>query len=169
MFMNDLNQGSRNSHSLARSESVETGGKYKIVVWSIFLVRFEVLTVVVTKSTVFWYLMLCSLLKVNRHFGGIYCRHLRGWRISQARNQHESRWQAEQLACQNFGLYRRKYGMVLWSLHLRNKGKGQRSLVFVIHSFSICRTYRWVVEHCKIWSPHRGSYEDYCLLRYNAV
>jgi hypothetical protein len=157
--MKDLNQGSRNSHSLARTESVETGGKYKIVVWSILLVGFEVLTVVVMKSTVFWYITLCSMLKVNRDFGGIYCHHVQGRRISQARNQCESRWQAEQLACQNFGSYRWKHGMVLWSLHLRKKGKGQRNLVFMIHNFLNCQKYRWVVEHCKIWSSHSDGYE----------
>jgi hypothetical protein len=49
------------------------------------------------KSTIFWDIMPCSLLKVNWHFGGTYCLHLRGRRISQARNQRESRWQAEPL------------------------------------------------------------------------
>jgi hypothetical protein len=31
-----------------------------------------------------------SLLKVNRRFGGMYRRHLQGWRIIQARNQYET-------------------------------------------------------------------------------
>jgi hypothetical protein len=32
----------------------------------------------------------CSPLNVNRRFGGIFCLHIQGWRISQARNQHET-------------------------------------------------------------------------------
>jgi hypothetical protein len=47
------------------------------------------------KSTLFWDITPCSPLKVNRHFGGIYCLHLQGRRKSRARNQHESRWGAE--------------------------------------------------------------------------
>jgi hypothetical protein len=34
-----------------------------------FIVGFEVLTAVVMKSTIFWDIMPCSPLKVNRHFG----------------------------------------------------------------------------------------------------
>jgi hypothetical protein len=40
-------------------------------------------------------IMPCSAFKVSRHFGGICRLHLQGRRISQARNQRESRWQAE--------------------------------------------------------------------------
>jgi hypothetical protein len=47
--------------------------------------------VVVMKSTIFWDIMPCSPLKVNRRFGGIYHLHLQDQRISRARNQHESR------------------------------------------------------------------------------
>jgi hypothetical protein len=46
---------------------------------------FEVSTAVVIKSSIFWDMMLCSPLKVNRRFGGT-CRHLLGQRISRARN-----------------------------------------------------------------------------------
>jgi hypothetical protein len=49
-------------------------------------VGFEVLTVVVVKSTIFWVIALCTPLKVNRRFGGTYRLHLQGGRISQARN-----------------------------------------------------------------------------------
>jgi hypothetical protein len=56
--------------------------------------RFWVLTAVIMKSTIFWDITLCSPLKVNRRFGGIYRLHLQG-RISRARNQRENRWQAE--------------------------------------------------------------------------
>jgi hypothetical protein len=58
-------------------------------------VGLEVLTAVVMKSTIFWDITPRSLLKVNRRFGGTYRLHLHGWRISRARNQRKSRWQAE--------------------------------------------------------------------------
>jgi hypothetical protein len=41
----------------------------------------------------FW--LQCSPLKVNRCVWRICRLHLQGWRISQARNQRESRWQVE--------------------------------------------------------------------------
>jgi hypothetical protein len=53
------------------------------------LVQFEALTAVVMKSSVFWDIMLCSPLKINRCFGGTLCFHTQGRRISHARNQHE--------------------------------------------------------------------------------
>jgi hypothetical protein len=43
-----------------------------------------------TKSSIFWDLNPCSLLKVNRCSGGPYRLHFQGWRVSQARNQHEA-------------------------------------------------------------------------------
>jgi hypothetical protein len=51
---------------------------------------FEVLTVVVMKSSIFWDITPCSLLKVNRRFGGTYRLHLQDRRISEARNQYET-------------------------------------------------------------------------------
>jgi hypothetical protein len=47
------------------------------------------------KSAIFWDITPCSLLKVNRRFGRTCRNHLQGRRISRARNQSESRWQAE--------------------------------------------------------------------------
>jgi hypothetical protein len=46
------------------------------------------------KRSVFWDITPYSPLKINRRFGRT-CLHLQGRRISQARNQHESGWQAE--------------------------------------------------------------------------
>jgi hypothetical protein len=57
--------------------------------------EFELLTAVVIKSSIFWKTTLCSSLKVNRRFGGTCHLHIQGRKISQARNQRESRWQAE--------------------------------------------------------------------------
>jgi hypothetical protein len=42
------------------------------------------------KRSVFWNITPCSLLKVNRRFGGTCRLHLQGRRISQARNQCEA-------------------------------------------------------------------------------
>jgi hypothetical protein len=47
---------------------------------------------VIMKSSIFWYVTPCGLLKVNQCFGGICCLHLQDRRISWARNQHENRW-----------------------------------------------------------------------------
>jgi hypothetical protein len=55
--------------------------------WS--FVGFEVLTVVVMKSSVFWYITPCGPLKVNRHFGGTRHHHLKGQRKSSIRKQDE--------------------------------------------------------------------------------
>jgi hypothetical protein len=60
------------------------------------LVRFEVLAVEAMKGSIFWHIKPCSPSKVNWCFGGTCCHYLQGQRISQARNQRESRWQAEQ-------------------------------------------------------------------------
>jgi hypothetical protein len=46
-------------------------------------VEFEVLTAVVVKVSVFWDIIKCSLLKVNRRLGQICRLHLQGRRISQ--------------------------------------------------------------------------------------
>jgi hypothetical protein len=42
------------------------------------------------KSTVFWNVMLFSLMKVNPYFRGTHCFHLQDQRVSQVRNQHEA-------------------------------------------------------------------------------
>jgi hypothetical protein len=44
------------------------------------------------KSSNLWAITPCGLLKVNRRFGGACRIHLPGRKISQARNQCESRW-----------------------------------------------------------------------------
>jgi hypothetical protein len=58
-------------------------------------VGFEVLTPMVMKSCIFWDITQDNSLKLNWRFGGTCSLHLRGRRISQARSQRESRWQAE--------------------------------------------------------------------------
>jgi hypothetical protein len=63
---------------------------------------------IVVKSSNFWEITPCSPLKDDRRFGGIYRLHLQGQRISRAKSQSESKWQAEQSACLNFGLCRKQ-------------------------------------------------------------
>jgi hypothetical protein len=73
-------------------------------------VRFEVLTAVVMKSVVFWDTTPYSPFTVGRSFGGTYRLHFQGRRMSQATNERESWWQADQSACRNFCLYRKQEG-----------------------------------------------------------
>jgi hypothetical protein len=57
---------------------------------------------VVIRSSIFWDVTQCSPLKVNRRVGRTCRLHLQGRRISQARNQSESRWQAEVVPCLDY-------------------------------------------------------------------
>jgi hypothetical protein len=73
-------------------------------------VRCEVLTAVVMKSFIFWDVTPCSLLKVNQSFRGTCSLILQAERRSQARNQHESRWQAEQISLPKFQIVKETEG-----------------------------------------------------------
>jgi hypothetical protein len=53
-------------------------------------VGFEILTAVALKTSIFCDVMPRSPVSVNRRFGGTFRLHLEGWRVSQARNQHET-------------------------------------------------------------------------------
>jgi hypothetical protein len=55
---------------------------------------FELLTAMVTKSSIFWDITSCSPLKANGRFGGT-CHLQHKDRISRARYQGESWWQAD--------------------------------------------------------------------------
>jgi hypothetical protein len=59
------------------------------------LCRIWHLTAMVTDNSIFWNITSYSPLKVNWRFGGTCHFHLHGQRISQERNQYESRWQAK--------------------------------------------------------------------------
>jgi hypothetical protein len=52
-------------------------------------VGFDVLTAVAMQSYTFWDITPCSLLKVNRRFGGTRSRYLLGLRISHAKKKHQ--------------------------------------------------------------------------------
>jgi hypothetical protein len=49
------------------------------------------------KSSIFWDITPCSPLKVKWRFGRTLCLRLQDRRISRARNQRESRWQADEM------------------------------------------------------------------------
>jgi hypothetical protein len=49
------------------------------------------------KTSIFWDITPRSPLKANTSFGGTRRLRLQGRRISQARNRHQSRWQAKQM------------------------------------------------------------------------
>jgi hypothetical protein len=56
----------------------------------IFNSGFEVLTVVITKSTIFWDVIPCSLIEVHRRLEGLYCFLLQGRkRVKQATRKKE--------------------------------------------------------------------------------
>jgi hypothetical protein len=50
----------------------------------------EILTLTAVKSSIFWNIIPCSSLQVNRSFGGTYRLHLQIQRVSQARNQRSA-------------------------------------------------------------------------------
>jgi hypothetical protein len=58
--------------------------------WKWITCRIYVLIMVVMKSSIFWDIILCSPMKVNRHFRVTYPLHLQRWSVSQARDQFES-------------------------------------------------------------------------------
>jgi hypothetical protein len=59
--------------------------------YGIFQLGFEFFTAVVVKISIYWYITPCSPWKANRRFGGTCRLHLLSRRISQARNESESR------------------------------------------------------------------------------
>jgi hypothetical protein len=88
------------------------------------------------KSCIFWDITPCNPLKVNRRFGGTCRLHLQGRRISQARNQSESRWQARSYIpedrtlhnhrCENLKSYTRMYYHCTHKLTLLHKPRFER-------------------------------------------
>jgi hypothetical protein len=73
-----------------KSLKIEAGHSSKTSATSQQIIGFEILTVVVRKSTVLRHTTQCSPLKGNQGFGGTYRLHLQG-RISRARYQHKSK------------------------------------------------------------------------------
>jgi hypothetical protein len=58
------------------------------------IIGFEVITAALAKNSIYCDITPCSLLTISRPFGGTCGLHLKCRRISRARNQGESRWQA---------------------------------------------------------------------------
>jgi hypothetical protein len=69
---------------------------FRIFHWNIVISLIVIIEYL--KSSVFWDIMPYSPVKVNWHFGGTYCLHLWGRRVSKARNQHEASTM-QSLAC----------------------------------------------------------------------
>jgi hypothetical protein len=86
------------------------------------------------KSAIFWDTTSCSPLKINRHFAETYRLHLQGRRISRARNQSASRWQAG--LCSFFDPEDGSY------MFLRNVGCFQRTKRGVIPQDSTLHNHR---------------------------
>jgi hypothetical protein len=57
---------------------------------SLFYKLFDILIGVVMKSSIFWDITMCNLVKVNWHFRGTCSLYLWSWRVSQARSQNEA-------------------------------------------------------------------------------
>jgi hypothetical protein len=68
---------------------------------NIYHPRFEVLTAIIKKNSIFWDKMLCSLLKVIQHFRVTCHLHLQHKKISQARSQHEAGSKQSELHTEN--------------------------------------------------------------------
>jgi hypothetical protein len=59
----------------------------------------------ITKRTTFWNVTPCSTVDVHRRLGGMYCRHLWCWRVSQARSRQRGGFISSFLGCANIFLY----------------------------------------------------------------
>jgi hypothetical protein len=51
------------------------------------LVGFELVTAMIMKTSVFWYIIPCGLLEVNGYFGGRYRLHLQARIVNQVRKK----------------------------------------------------------------------------------
>jgi hypothetical protein len=86
---------------------------------SVFFVRFEILTVMIMKSIIFWVVMLCYPVEVHLHFRGTYCLYLQSQRLSQSSKQlpwltfHSWRWR--QYFLWNVGELRQDYMKMVFS------------------------------------------------------
>jgi hypothetical protein len=92
-FPNELPSRCSSARSVTFSEPVLTSRRGDTA----FGLTASLLIYATIKTTIFWDITPFSPLKVNRRFGGTNRLHLQGRRINRARNQRESRWQAEQI------------------------------------------------------------------------
>jgi hypothetical protein len=106
--------------------------------------RFEILTAVVTKNSLFWDITPCSPLKLKQYFGEIYHIHLQGRRIISEKNKREIMWN---VMCKGWA-YQPLHRDLQWSIVLRNHVES-RAL----------RTYSW--RRCailKLWLTFNGQH-----------
>jgi hypothetical protein len=80
---------SRVAHATLERNSPKCEYWYVIILWRLWR-RFSI-----TNSSVFWDIRPWSPFKVNVRFGRTWRLQLQGWRLSQARNQRKTRWQAD--------------------------------------------------------------------------
>jgi hypothetical protein len=101
--------------------------------------RFEALTAVTIKSSIFRVIIPCIPLKVKWHFGGTYYLNLQGRRVSQARNQKEGG--SMFLAWLSLRSWR-------WKRHVPPK----RQLTFTgLHGVTFQKTYLVIGRHACVY------------------
>jgi hypothetical protein len=87
--------------------------------WSVLLnSRFELLTAVAKKSSIFWDRMPYSPVKVNRYFRGIHHLHLHGRGISQAIKRHEE--DCDQIPLKRQSTFTGQYGVTSQTTEIFN-------------------------------------------------
>jgi hypothetical protein len=95
------------------------------------------------KNSTCWDITPCSSLKVNQGFEGTYRRRLQGRRISRARNQRESRWQAElsklYVPSKRRLAFKGLHGVISQKVVLFNSAYVRETLRNVLYYF-VCRT-----------------------------
>jgi hypothetical protein len=80
---------------------------------SVLCIWFEAITEMIIKSSIFWNIMICSVLKVNWNF--IF--HLQGWRVKQARNKRDAFSNQISEISVDFHMTIRHYIPGDWTLH----------------------------------------------------
>jgi hypothetical protein len=80
--------------ALGFSEEIQLSRTVFLKSWAATVVEVSRDLIILLKSTICRDIMPCSPLRVHLRFGGKYCLHLQGRKISRERNQNESRWQA---------------------------------------------------------------------------
>jgi hypothetical protein len=112
-----------------------------------------------SKSTIFWDIMPCNPLKVNKRFGGTYRLRLRNRRISRERNRRESTWQAE--LCSLF-----LWNVVgfQWTWHYNPED----STLYNHHCENL-KSYIFYIPSVTLLKLNRLWFKDFCLLGCDAL
>jgi hypothetical protein len=139
--------------------------------WYWNYIGFELLTTVVMKSSVFWDIMPCSSLKVNRHFGGtclLSCFLLGLFFDCEDRGSMFLRnvcwlWaDYRAVISQKTELFDTELcfflclSLFIYCIHQQKA---------ISTGLNLCS----LVAFCRIWTSHNGCYEEFCSLEYNAL